>query len=65
MLLYTMNNRGQKLASYSHTLNFYSQSDEGVALLYSASSFKLVGVLAAGVESFYWHSTCYVTSGRV
>ena len=38
MLLYTMKNRGQKLASYSHT--FYSQSAEGVALLYSASSFK-------------------------
>ena len=33
-----MKNRGQKLASYSHT--FYSQSAEGVALLYSASSFK-------------------------
>ena len=41
MLLYTMKNinRGHKLASYSHT--FYSQSAEGVALLYSASSFNL------------------------
>ena len=38
MLLYTMKNRGQKLASYSH--KFYSQSALGMALLYSASSFK-------------------------
>ena len=39
VLLYTMKNRGQKVASYSH--KFYSQSAPGVALLYSASSFKL------------------------
>ena len=39
MLVYTMKNRGLKLASYSH--KFYSQSAEGVALLYSASSFKI------------------------
>ena len=38
VLLYTMKNRGQKVASYSH--KFYSQSALGVALLYSASSFK-------------------------
>ena len=49
MLLYTMKNRGQKLASYSH--NFFSLS---VALLYSASSFKipLVYVLVCATDKF-------------
>ena len=52
MLLYTMKNRGQKLASYSHT--FYSQSAEGVALLYSASSFNSTIVTFAPSWRKYW-----------
>ena len=51
MLLYTMKNRRHKLASYSHT--FYSQSAEGVALLYSASSFKARARVVLGYREMF------------
>ena len=43
VLIYTMKNRGQMVASHSH--KFYSQSALGVALLYSASSFKGIATI--------------------
>ena len=63
MLLYTMKNRRHKLASYSHT--FYSQSAEGVALLYSASSYEKVGFITRRCASISRFRERAIASGSL